>query len=141
MRAITPTGTSEPWVLVVIRAGQITTHRLPPQGRVSIGRSDDNDIAIEDPAISRRHVVLHLGEDLLVEDAGSANGTLVCLADEGRARHDHATTVDVALTRVAPSAKLGIGPGTTIKLGSTSLIIRRAGAVDVLSDEFFATAL
>lgn len=44
---------------------------------VSLGRGEDNDIVIEDPAISRRHLVFRQEPDgVTVEDCGSRNGTV-----------------------------------------------------------------
>jgi pSer/pThr/pTyr-binding forkhead associated (FHA) protein len=46
-------------------------------GTVSLGRGEDNDIVIEDPAISRRHLVFrHEADGVTVEDCGSRNGTV-----------------------------------------------------------------
>ncbi|MEW6681975.1 MAG: FHA domain-containing protein [Nitrospirota bacterium] len=46
-------------------------------GTVSLGRGEDNDIVIEDPAISRRHLVFRQEPDgVTVEDCGSRNGTV-----------------------------------------------------------------
>lgn len=46
-------------------------------GTVSLGRGEDNDIVIEDPAISRRHLVFRQEADgVTVEDCGSRNGTV-----------------------------------------------------------------
>ncbi|MBV6499083.1 MAG: hypothetical protein CJBNEKGG_01533 [Prosthecobacter sp.] len=46
-------------------------------GRVlTVGRHEDNDIVIEDPAVSAHHAKFCLEEDgLVVLDAGSSNGT------------------------------------------------------------------
>ncbi|MEZ4225582.1 MAG: FHA domain-containing protein [Polyangiaceae bacterium] len=44
----------------------------------SIGRTEDNDIVIGHPQVSSKHAVLHKhGNQLLLEDRGSANGTYV----------------------------------------------------------------
>src|SRR5229473_1840590 len=44
------------------------THQLPGSGTVSIGRASDATICLEDPSISRRHALLHLGGTLRLED-------------------------------------------------------------------------
>ncbi|NMD54209.1 MULTISPECIES: ATP-binding cassette domain-containing protein [Tsukamurella] len=47
-------------------------------GQMSIGRTPDNDIAIGDMLVSRRHARLLTGpQGLVIEDLGSANGTQV----------------------------------------------------------------
>lgn len=48
------------------------------QSRVTIGRSDSCDIVIEDPAVSETHCAIEpRGEEMVVIDLGSTNGTLV----------------------------------------------------------------
>src|ERR1700730_10279660 len=43
---------------------------------VSIGRLGSNDICLEDPFVSRRHCVIrNEGDEYLIEDLNSANGT------------------------------------------------------------------
>jgi pSer/pThr/pTyr-binding forkhead associated (FHA) protein len=45
---------------------------------ISIGRSADNDIVLQDPMVSKNHArVIQQGNNLLVEDLGSSNGTIV----------------------------------------------------------------
>lgn len=45
---------------------------------VIIGRADDCDIVLDDPSVSARHARLHWeGDQIAVEDLGSANGTFV----------------------------------------------------------------
>ncbi|MEV5649057.1 FHA domain-containing protein [Nocardia sp. NPDC052254] len=51
--------------------------RIPPGG-LTIGRTSDNQIVVNDPLASRRHARLVKGsEGLVLEDLGSANGTFV----------------------------------------------------------------
>ncbi|MGW0180373.1 FHA domain-containing protein [Nocardia sp. NPDC003345] len=51
--------------------------RLPPGG-LTIGRTSDNQIVVDDPLASRKHARLAGGaEGLVLEDLGSANGTFV----------------------------------------------------------------
>jgi ABC-type multidrug transport system ATPase subunit/pSer/pThr/pTyr-binding forkhead associated (FHA) protein len=57
--------------------GQVS---LAPSGETtkSIGRTKENDICIDHPQVSSRHALLHkVGNDLFLEDRGSANGTYV----------------------------------------------------------------
>ncbi|MCL2011469.1 MAG: FHA domain-containing protein [Cystobacterineae bacterium] len=56
-------GTEEEWEVV---------------GQLTLGRLDGNDIVLTEEGVSRRHARFFLeGEELWVEDLGSANGTLV----------------------------------------------------------------
>ncbi|RJO72145.1 ATP-binding cassette domain-containing protein [Nocardia panacis] len=59
--------------------------RLPPGG-LTIGRTTDNQIVVNDPLASRRHARLIAGGDgLTIEDLGSANGTFVNGVRQARA--------------------------------------------------------
>jgi pSer/pThr/pTyr-binding forkhead associated (FHA) protein len=51
---------------------------IPIIERLEIGRALDCDISILEPSLSRKHAELHLvGDDLVVRDLGSVNGTWV----------------------------------------------------------------
>lgn len=63
--------------LVVYLVDQAVVFPLPERGSVSLGRSSDNSVRIEDGSVSRRHAILHIGDELRVEDLGSANGSRV----------------------------------------------------------------
>ena len=56
-----------------------TRYRLPPHGKLSIGRSSAADISMpEVQSLSRNHAMLnHLGAEVEVEDLRSTNGTFV----------------------------------------------------------------
>ncbi len=62
--------------VAVLLDGGITAHLLPKSGRVVIGRSAECDVVIEHPSVSRKHAVIHVGDDKMrLEDLGSSNGT------------------------------------------------------------------
>ena len=53
-------------------------HPLEGHGPWTIGRSQENDIVISDPNVSRRHARLSRADNgFVVEDLGSTNGTLL----------------------------------------------------------------
>jgi pSer/pThr/pTyr-binding forkhead associated (FHA) protein len=65
------------------------TYTLEGRGPWSVGRSDDNDVVVKDPNISRKHAKLVRSENgFLVEDLGSTNGTLLGGAPIDRERID-----------------------------------------------------
>src|SRR5689334_20972667 len=72
-------GSDEPLGLsvVVLVGEQVTTHRLPSQGVITIGRDATAHIRINHPSVSRKHAALHLGATLKLADLGSSNGTVV----------------------------------------------------------------
>jgi transcriptional regulator with GAF, ATPase, and Fis domain len=63
--------------LVVIGEGLDATYPLPDSGHVGIGRGPDAEIRIDHPSVSRNHAMLEIGETLVIEDRGSANGTRI----------------------------------------------------------------
>ena len=50
---------------------------LPETGALTIGRSAECDVVVNERSISRRHATLHIGAELEIEDTGSANGIRV----------------------------------------------------------------
>ena len=52
--------------------------QVPDKGEVSIGRSEDNDIVLAEPRVSRKHAVINWLEPpgvYVISDLGSSNGT------------------------------------------------------------------
>jgi two-component system response regulator AtoC len=91
--------------LLVIGPDSYETYDLPSAGTVTLGRSDSNDVRIDDGQASRSHARLTVGERLFVEDLGSVNGTRVR---------------DRPISR---GEKVAIQPGETIAIGSSVLIL------------------
>ena len=68
---------SDTWSLVA-DSGPEKGQVIPIKERLEIGRALDCDISILEPSLSRKHAELHLiGDDLIVRDLGSVNGTWV----------------------------------------------------------------
>lgn len=73
--------------LVLSFNGEMVNEYEITKPRISIGRRPNNDIAIDNLAVSGDHAaIVRRGKDLLLEDGGSTNGTLV----NGRAVEKHA---------------------------------------------------
>ncbi len=109
--------------LAVFAAGGTTRHLLPASGRVALGRSEENDIRIDDSSVSRRHAVLHLGSTLRIEDLGSANGTKL------RREKGLPGTVRLVDSPVANGELIEFVVGDAISLGSTIIVVRRVDEV------------
>ncbi|HEY8430343.1 MAG TPA: response regulator [Sandaracinaceae bacterium] len=64
---------------LIVLSGHHTGMRYPlVGGAVVLGRSDDCDLQLDDPKVSRVHArLVRQGEQWLIEDLGSRNGTLV----------------------------------------------------------------
>jgi predicted component of type VI protein secretion system len=64
--------------LVVSRDGNLLATRFVDGMRITIGRSSDCDVRLEDAAVSKHHAQVEvLGKDYVLRDLGSANGTRV----------------------------------------------------------------
>ena len=101
-------------VLLASVDGQVTVIELPDAGKLVIGRGDDCDVVLDHPSISRKHAAVEIGEQLRIEDLGSANGTFV------------------GGVRLAASKPMGFGVGTLVELG-TVLITQRGGEEAVVA--------
>ncbi|HSO41017.1 MAG TPA: sigma 54-interacting transcriptional regulator [Labilithrix sp.] len=107
------------WELTALIAGRASVHPLPLRGTIVLGRGGQADLALEDASVSRRHATLHLGDEVVVEDLGSANGTRVIT-----------TVVDPQMTaqtldqRLAPNARTKVPASAAIHLGSVVVLLR-----------------
>ncbi|MFO0609933.1 MAG: sigma 54-interacting transcriptional regulator [Polyangiales bacterium] len=120
--------------LQVYAAGVSATVDLPAAGTVTLGRSNEADVSVDDPSVSRRHAALHLGDDLVLEDLHSANGTFIRKAPRGQ------ETADLSISRLAPGQRVALAPGAAFQLGSAVLVLRAertpdADAAPVVRDE------
>jgi FHA domain-containing protein len=102
---------------------------LPPAGTVTLGRSLDADVRLDDPSVSRLHARLHVSSSgVSIEDLGSANGTRVG-------------------SRTLRRAEVGaFDTGQAANLGSVTLVLSagknsKAPSPVVTSDEFVARLL
>jgi hypothetical protein len=67
-----------PALVVRSGGGRAGEHFIPQGERTTVGRSPDNDIFLDDVTVSRKHAVLaQNGNEFLIEDLGSLNGTFV----------------------------------------------------------------
>ncbi len=66
-----------PLSVVVIGDGRLSKHPLPTRGEVLIGRAPECAIRIDHLEVSRRQLLLRVGDELVLEELGSANGTRV----------------------------------------------------------------
>jgi DNA-binding NtrC family response regulator len=115
--------------LAVFAAGGVTHYPLPAAGQVTLGRSEDNDIRIDDSSVSRRHAVIHIGPPLRIEDSGSANGTRL------RREKGAGETVRLVDTRLDRGKAVEFSLGDAINLGSTLIVVRRRDDEEVAESE------
>lgn len=64
--------------LIITKPGASPAYRHIDEARLNIGREEGCELRLDDPDVSKRHAVLYtLGNDDIIEDLGSTNGTLV----------------------------------------------------------------
>jgi ABC-type multidrug transport system ATPase subunit/pSer/pThr/pTyr-binding forkhead associated (FHA) protein len=92
--------------------GELKLDQLGPAGStISIGRTPDNQIVVPHAQVSARHALIHRqGEQLFIEDQGSANGTFV----RGQ--------------RVPPRQRVPVQSGEKVYVGPMPLVIQVAGS-------------
>jgi hypothetical protein len=82
---------------------------------VSIGRSDENDLVLDDETVSRHHaLVVESGERWFLEDRGSFNGTML----NG--------------VRVQPGVRLPLRHGDRVSFGSQAVVFSWPAGIDDL---------
>lgn len=97
----TLTGGGQPWATLVMQRGPEPgkTYALNKPS-LTIGRSDECEVVIDDKRVSRRHAVLRWKRrDLLIEDLNSSNGTLV----NGAPIHEPTAVKDGDVIAVGPA--------------------------------------
>jgi DNA-binding NtrC family response regulator len=95
--------------LHVLGRARIESFPLPASGTVVVGRSKRAEVSIDEPCLSRRHMAIHVGSRIEVEDLGSANG------------------VHVGDRALRPGERAAVDPGTVLELGAVMLVVQRAG--------------
>ena len=73
---VRPGRESSPLELVVVGGPAMGVRHALSGDAITIGRARDSDVTIDDPALSRKHLMVELADDeVCVSDAGSTNGT------------------------------------------------------------------
>jgi pSer/pThr/pTyr-binding forkhead associated (FHA) protein len=86
-----------PASLVLLQGGQPVRVFPLNAAELRIGRAERSDIALADPGVSRNHArVLREGDDFIVEDLRSTNGTEVNGQPVRRRRLAHGDVVKLA---------------------------------------------
>ncbi len=106
---------------------------LPP-GEFVIGRSDECQLALDDPLVSRRHAVLRVTPvSVIVVDLGSRNGVLVNgdkISHEKRLRNGDRVAIgsqEMILTEITSEEVVSAGRALSQTLGDISLVeVQRA---------------
>lgn len=94
--------------LVVVERRCLAHHPISSDRSLTIGRSLDCDVVLQDAATSRRHAVVHVTGGLSIEDLGSHNGTRL----RGAA--------------LVPRQRTPLRVGDSVQIGATTLLVRHS---------------
>ena len=110
---------------LVVFSSEVRTFPLPREGAVTIGRGEGNTVRIDDPSVSRNHAVLRVGSRLVIQDLGSANGTMV------RDRAGAGAVGETLNVRQLLGREAHLAVGDTILFGTASVVVRHKPIVDL----------
>ncbi|NOY93720.1 MAG: FHA domain-containing protein [Deltaproteobacteria bacterium] len=96
-------------VLLVVHAGGIERCPLPAAGAVTLGRSPECGVCIDESSVSREHALLVLGSPPTVKDLGSENGIFL----RGQ--------------RLGPDQVEVVHPGEALGLGRALVVLQPLG--------------
>jgi two-component system, NtrC family, response regulator AtoC len=99
--------------LIVFCGGEVTSHPVPRQGELVLGRGGDAGIPIEHVTVSRKHASLLFGAELRIVDHGSFNGTRI----GGK--------------KLAPNTPTTLGIATIAELGDAMVVVQVEGPESV----------
>jgi two-component system, NtrC family, response regulator AtoC len=107
--------------LYVFAPGGVRVHTLGDAGTVTLGRSDECDICIDDRSVSRVHAKLHWTSDTReIEDLGGSNGTRIRRSQAASETHQ------VVEQRIALGTRVALQLDEPILLGSVTVVLRLA---------------
>ena len=94
--------------VLVFWDGGFTSRRLSQGAPLVVGRAMDCDVHVLHPSLSRRHLAVHAGPPVCVEDLASANGTRV------------------SGLRAPPRTPVVLEPGVVVEAGPVMLMVQAA---------------
>lgn len=107
--------------LVLSAAGQPLRTYWLTQTRTVIGRRATNTLVLDDLTVSGEHAVLMAGQqDVVIQDLGSRNGTLVNGAPVARALLNDGDSIDIGIYRLVYRRAGTIGPTDALEQGAPS---------------------
>ena len=122
--------------LVVSRGGHLLESRFIGDARIVIGRAESADLRLEDATVSKQHAAIEVvGNDHILRDLGSANGTLVNGARVERhlLQHGDVVTIREFEIRYVDHKSAVSGPGDRTMVFQVTDAISEAAAQAALS--------
>ncbi|MBZ0105865.1 MAG: FHA domain-containing protein [Sulfuricella denitrificans] len=106
--------------LVLSLDGDVLGYHFLEKDRFSIGRKPDNEMQIDDSSVSKEHaVILTVGNDQILEDLGSTNGTMVNGIKIKKHILQNNDVIDIGryqLRYINQKAKPGVDPDRTVMM-------------------------
>jgi DNA-binding NtrC family response regulator len=112
--------------LLIFSGDDVRSFALPASGTVTIGRGEQSGLRIDDPSVSRNHAILRVGDGLVVEDLGSANGTMV----RGRVAGDSPASETLNVRHLL-KREAALAVGDSILFGTTNVVVRHKPTTEI----------
>jgi two-component system response regulator AtoC len=111
-------------VLSITNGGKTTRVELADGQELTVGRTADCDIVIDDRMVSRRHATLRGRGTLEVEDHGSHNGTVVFLNSAG---HGETLSAPSRYLRLDANVPVAVDAESVIQIGAALITVELSG--------------
>lgn len=93
------------------------SHSLEPGNTYRVGRGASAHVQIDDPSVSREHMLIHTSSDgVEIEELSSSNGTFLFPADSGRKAEGE--------TPLTPHKRYKLHAGDVVRIGSVAALLR-----------------
>ncbi|MFO0589051.1 MAG: sigma 54-interacting transcriptional regulator [Polyangiaceae bacterium] len=96
--------------LLVIEGDNARAYPLPAEGTIIVGRSEECEVRIDHPSLSRRHAAIEVDRGVWIKELGSTNGTRL----GGRRLH--------------PKERVPLPPGELVEIGPIVAVVQGAGS-------------
>ncbi|MCX7891570.1 MAG: FHA domain-containing protein [Burkholderiales bacterium] len=121
--------------LVVSREGHLLESRFIGEARIVIGRAESADLRLDDATVSKQHAAIEVvGNDHILRDLGSANGTFVNGARAERHLLKHGDVIAIRDFEIRYVDHKSVAPGA----GDRTMVFQ---STEALSEAFAQEAL
>jgi two-component system, NtrC family, response regulator AtoC len=111
-------------LVIYVRQASHTVELVP--GAVTVGRSADNGVRVDDPSVSRHHLRLYIDDSVEAEDLGSANGTLL-LRNNAVPGQESEVTGGGSTAALGPGRRVRLSIGDVLRVGQVVLVLQPKG--------------
>jgi two-component system, NtrC family, response regulator AtoC len=111
-------------LVIYVRQASHAVELVP--GVMTVGRSADNGVRVDDPSVSRHHLRLYVGESVEAEDLGSANGT-VLLRTNTASGEDGNDATGGSTAALGPGRRVRLSTGDVLRVGQVVLVLQAKG--------------